>query len=178
MLQARAMRALVLVAVATLAGKASAQVGMNPYSATATPEQRQKMFDDMYAQTVKTVKDVLGLSDDEWKVLEPKLITLAKAKQEINSAVAVERFLNQPNYKLPTEALPDAEKTELQKKAEALRKVLADKEAKADDIKAAMAAYREARDKAKKDLEKAKKDVRDVLTARQEATLVLCGQLD
>ena len=57
-----------------------------------------------------------------------------------------------------------------------LDKVTKDKGAKPEDVKNALTAYRDARDKARqqarKEYEDAQKDLRDVLTQRQEAILV------
>jgi predicted S18 family serine protease len=66
----------------------------------------------------------------------------------------------------------------VEKKAQELSTLLQNKDAKPEDIKAALAAYRDARTKAKAELEKAQKDLRDLLTVRQEAVLVSMGTLD
>ena len=59
-----------------------------------------------------------------------------------------------------------------------LERTLENKEAKPDEIKARLTALREAREKAKEELAKAKDSLREILTQRQEAQLVLYGILD
>lgn len=59
-----------------------------------------------------------------------------------------------------------------------LRTLLENKDASADDIKAKLAALREARAKTRADLEAARKELKEVLTQRQEAVLVTNGMLE
>jgi hypothetical protein len=72
----------------------------------------------------------------------------------------------------------DRPQSDVEKKAEALRKLLQNKEATPEEIKAAMTALREARTQLKTEVEAAQKDLREVVTVRQEAQLVLMGILD
>ncbi|MCC6486827.1 MAG: hypothetical protein IT364_04945 [Candidatus Hydrogenedentes bacterium] len=62
--------------------------------------------------------------------------------------------------------------------AQALQETLADANASQEDISAKLAALRKAREEAAKMLDDAQAALRDVLTVRQEATLVLMGTLD
>lgn len=73
---------------------------------------------------------------------------------------------------------PEGSLTPVGKVTEELRKVLENKDAKSEEIKAKLTALREAREKAKKELAKAQQELRTGLTARQEAQLVLMGWLD
>ncbi len=52
------------------------------------------------------------------------------------------------------------------------------RDATAEEINAKLTAYREARDKARQTLAAAQKDLKDVLSQRQEAVLVSMGMLD
>jgi Spy/CpxP family protein refolding chaperone len=70
------------------------------------------------------------------------------------------------------------EPSELAKASQALTAVLQNKEAGAGEIKAALQALRDARAKAKAELEKAQKELKEILTLRQEAQLVQMGVLD
>ena len=54
----------------------------------------------------------------------------------------------------------------------------AEKDAKPEEIKAKLAALRDAREKAKKDMTQAQADLRELLTQRQEAVMVMMGFLD
>jgi len=68
--------------------------------------------------------------------------------------------------------------SEVLKATQALAKVLKDKDAAPGDIKSALQNLRDARAKAKAALEEAQKELRSVLTLRQEALLVQMVRLD
>ena len=59
-----------------------------------------------------------------------------------------------------------------------LRQILSDKGASADQIKAKLTALRAAQNSAAQELAKARQNLRQVMTIRQEALLVLNGLLD
>ncbi len=69
-------------------------------------------------------------------------------------------------------------RVQIGKSTEELRKVLDNKDAKSDEIKAKLTALREAREKTKQELAKAQQELRGGLNVRQEAQLVLMGLLD
>ena len=70
------------------------------------------------------------------------------------------------------------DQTELGKARTQLRDALADEQASADQIKAALDGYRVARAKAERQLEESRKALRELLNIRQEATLVSQGLLN
>jgi len=172
--------AMTVVAAITgfLATTAFSQVGGVGGFGGGTPEERQKAMEAYYVQSAKAMKEPLGATEEEWKVLEPKIVEFVKMRGEFYTTMVTMTLVTKTDYKLPSESTPDDKKSEALKKTEILRKILLNKDAKPEDIKAALAAFREARDKAKKDLDKAKKNVCDLLTVRHEAILVLSGQLD
>jgi len=59
-----------------------------------------------------------------------------------------------------------------------LRQMLASKDASADQIKARLTALRVAQEHSRQEMTKARQNLRQLLTLRQEATLVLNGLLD
>jgi hypothetical protein len=73
---------------------------------------------------------------------------------------------------------PGGPRSEVQAKQADLRETLQSQDAPADDVKARLAALREARAKAKADLAKAQDELRQVLSVRQEAVLVVFGMLE
>jgi len=72
----------------------------------------------------------------------------------------------------------DEEPSELAKKTDALRALLDKGNAKAAQLKSALAAVRTARKKAEKQLADARADLNDLLNLRQEAEMVLMGYLE
>ena len=142
------------------------------------PQQfQQRMLDRL--------KTDLGASDDEWKVLEPKVQKVMDARRETGGFGGLRMGRrggrggggggfgggagNDPNAPPPTA---------VQQKGQDLQNVLENKDAKPDEIKSALAAYRDARAKAREDLTKAQDDLRGVLTTKQEAVLVMAGMLE
>jgi len=118
-------------------------------------------------------------NDDEWNVIEPKLEKVVKLKMEERTtgitsmggmfggrgggAGGMAR-LN------PLTGAPDPSVDVLQKAI--------DSNAPIAEVKAAMAKVRDARLQKRAALLKAQQDLKDVLSIRQEATLLLMGQLD
>ena len=134
------------------------------------PAQMRERMMNMY-------KERLGTNDDEWKVVSPKIEKVMTVQRD--SRVGFGGFGggrrgggdnagggdNQPTTPV---AIASAD----------LRKSLENKDAAADEIAKKLTALREAREKAKADLVAAQKELKEVLTARQEAVLVTMGMLD
>jgi hypothetical protein len=113
------------------------------------------------------MQNLLGASDAEWKVLEPKI---EKVQTLLLQSSVHGGWMNHPGS--DPAHVPDVVKT-----LESLRKLLQNKEAKAEDVATALKDYRQARAKAQEALEKAQKDLKEVVTIRQEALLVTMGVL-
>ncbi len=78
----------------------------------------------------------------------------------------------------PLWRLADRELTEGEKTCDELLTLLEDKNSKQQDIDQKIEALRRAREDTAKELAKARQELREVLTARQQARLVLTGLLD
>lgn len=132
-------------------------------------QMQQRMMDRM--------KETLGSSDEEWKVLQPlveKVMTLSRELTTGGRGVGANRRGGQPDA--ATEAA--APQSDVAKATQDLRTTLDNKDAAADVIKAKLTALREAREKAKQELTKAQDSLREILTVRQEAVLVMNGTLE
>jgi DNA phosphorothioation-dependent restriction protein DptG len=116
--------------------------------------QRQRAFDDLREQ--------LGLSDQEWSVVRPRL-------QAVYDLV---------HPRPPMMGKNERPKTEVEQISQALRELLREEKASADQIKAGLTALRAARERTVQELVKARQNLRQVMTLRQEALLVLNGLLD
>jgi hypothetical protein len=138
---------------------------------------RQRMMD--------RYKEVLEVkTDDEWKVIEPRIQKVTEARREASSMGGMrgmfggrrpgggggdnqgDQAQNRRNFG-PT---PSAAATDLQKAI--------DSKASAETIKAKLAAYREDHKAKQASLEKAQEDLKKILNVRQEAAAVLAGLLD
>ena len=130
-------------------------------------QMRQQMMDRM--------KESLGVSDDEWKVIQPKLEKVMTLSRDARGGGMGMRGPGGPDD--ANQPAPEPQ-TEVGKANQALGKVLENKNAKPEEIKAALQAFRDAKAKAKTQLEAAQKELREVLTVRQEVLLVQRGTLD
>jgi hypothetical protein len=126
------------------------------------------------------VKQALGVTDDEWKVIEPKVTKVQTLQRDARSGgrgfggMMGGRGGRGGGAGGAAAAEPT---TDVAKATAALAKVLENKDAPAADIKTALQALREARVKADAAIEAAQKDLKEILTARQEAILVQMGTL-
>jgi peptidoglycan hydrolase CwlO-like protein len=144
-------------------------VGLMFLAPTLAHAQRQFDPAQFKQQRLDRIKEQLGSTDDEWKVLQPKIEKVMDAQMAGFGGGFGRRGGNNADN---TPQTPTA-------KAQAeLRELLQNKDASADDIKAKLTALREARAKTKADLDAARKDLKEVLTQRQEAVLVTNGMLE
>jgi hypothetical protein len=138
-------------------------------------QMRQQMLDRM--------KENLGATDEEWKALAPKVEKVMTLSREGRGGMGFGmggpggRRGGRGAASQPA-AEPPVPQTETGKAALALQTVLDNKDAKPAEIKTALKGLRDARAKAKTDLEAAQKELREVVTVRQEAILVVDGLLD
>jgi hypothetical protein len=132
----------------------------------ASPEERMKIMAEQRAQqrrrAIEDLKEQLGVSDAEWAVLKPR----------------VEAVYNLVHPEPPIRGNGSQPRTDVEQRSAELRELLRDENAAADQIKARLAALRAAREKANRDLVAARQNLRQLLTLRQEAQLVLNGLLD
>ena len=134
-------------------------------------------------QFEQRLKESLGCTDDEWKILQPKIQAVQTAQR---AGFSGGRGLfggrggggRRGGGGGNGGAGPDVQPSLAQQKAQELQQVLESKDAKPEDIKAKLTALREARASAKADLAKAQEDLRELLTARQEAVMVMYGMLE
>lgn len=133
----------------------------------------------MMQMMAERIKTQLGVTDDEWKVLEPKVekvATLAMQSRGGGLMMMMRGGRGGRGGQGPTS--DNASQSDVQKKLADLQAVLENKDSKPDEVKAALTAYRDARTKARDELTKAQKELQELLTQRQEATLVMYGLLD
>jgi hypothetical protein len=119
------------------------------------------------------IKESLQATDEDWKAIQPRLekvITLSRQAGPM-------RMGGRPGGGAPG-AAAGAEVSAVESKSTDLEATLANKDAKPAEIKAKLAALREARAKARKELAAAQASLKEILTPRQEAQLVLMGQLE
>lgn len=136
-------------------------------------------------------KEQLGASDDEWKVIEPRLMKVMELNRDATFGGRGGMFgamrggrggnqgpAGQQNNRRPRfPGQEDRPPTAVEKATDALSTTLENQSASAETIKQQLTALRQAREKAKQDLAAAQQELRQILSLRQEAILVLNGQL-
>ena len=139
-------------------------------------QNRRGNFDpaQMRERFMNSIKEQLKADDDEWKVLSPKIEKLMTAQRDARAGGGGFRG-GRPGGG----GTPDNQPTTPVAKASAdLRTALDNKDTPAEDIAKKLAALREARDKARADLTAVQKELKEVLTQRQEAVLVTMGMFE
>lgn len=139
--------------------------------------------EQMRQQRAERMREALGATDEEWQVLEPlvqKVQTLSAQARVGGGGMRMRRRGGADAAGGGGRGGPGAEEpqSELQQAQSALQETLANTNASAADISAKLKVLREAREKARQELDVAQKELREVITLRQEAQLVLMGLLD
>lgn len=130
----------------------------------------------MMQRREQQLKESLGVTDEEWTALQPKLQKVQEAQMAVRAGTmfggrggrggggpAADNATTQGPYAIA---------------ASELRTTLDNKDSTPDQIKAKLQALRDARDKANADVTAAQAELKSLLTARQEAVLVSQGVLN
>jgi flagellar motor switch/type III secretory pathway protein FliN len=113
-------------------------------------------------QTLARLKNDLGTSEEEWAVVKPRI-------------EAVYLLQRPPAFFAQEDTSAQAAVWRLTRE---LREMVTNKEAKPEEIKAKLAALRAAKEKVRQELAKTQQQLRQLMTLRHEAVLVLNGLLD
>lgn len=176
----RAVQVFMLVAALTMSFQVCAQGrggrgGRGRGGFSFTPEKMAEWMN-------KRQKENLKLTDDEWTVIEPLLKEVTKLQMNERfrgRSVSMRGHRPQPKAEDGEEAKEDPmAKVPGYAEAKALNELIKKDGATADEIKKALEAYRKVCKEQDELLKKAKEALRQVLTAKQEAQLVLAGTLD
>ena len=134
------------------------------------PEQmRQRMSERM--------REALGATEEEWQVLGPRVEKVQNLSRQVTGG-GMRMFGRRGGRRGPGGPEGEQPQTELQKAQSALQEALADDSTPNADITARLTKFREEREKIKQELDVAKTELREIITLRQEAQLVLMGLLD
>ncbi len=126
-------------------------------------------------------REQLGVKDDaEWKVLETRIAAVMEARREVG--VGGRGFGGPPRGRGGDRGDRGGDDRrrfggEPSPEVEALEKAI-EADASAEEIKSKLAAYRQAREAKEAKLEKARQELRQVLSVKQEANAVLMGLLE
>lgn len=137
---------------------------------------RQMMMDRLKEQT--------GATDEEWKTLEPMIQKVMDAQRETRGGFGFGMMRGPggpgggPPGGGPGGPGGGNADTPMARAASELRAANDDPNMNPQELARRLKAYREARDAAREKLAKAQKDLRELLTQRQEAALLMAGLVD
>lgn len=143
--------------------------------------------DQMRERMAARLKEVLGTTDDEWAVIGPMLENVTEKTRQLRGGPGGFMGRGGPqggprrgNWGRDgsEDGQDDREPTAIESAQESLRTTLDNPDATAAQIKSKLTALREARETAKQELAQAQAELKDVLTLRQEAQLILMGLLE
>jgi hypothetical protein len=124
------------------------------------------------------LKEQLGATDDEWKVLQPKVEALMTAQRDARAG-GQRGGRNRGGQDAQAQpAQTAADQSAVAKATAELRAAVADKSTPPEELAKKLAALREAKEKAIAARAAAQKELKELLTARQEAILVQNGMLE
>ncbi len=148
------------------------------------PERMRQMM-------AERMKEQLGADDEAWKVIQPRLMKVMELNRQASGGPGrAGMFLRglrrprggadapDPGGRRGPQGQPERELTPVEKAGDQLRTTLEDESASPEQIKNELTALRAAREKAKQQLGAAQQELRQILTLRQEAQLVLMGLLN
>lgn len=158
-------------------------------------ERGARNFDPARMQQMmqERMQEQLGATAEEWQVLGPRVMKVMDLSRQagggmggmLRMGMGARRGGPQGDQAGPggpggrgRGPLAQGEPTAVDKASEALETTLENTAATSDEIKTKLTALRSAKEKAKQELAKAQQDLREVLSVRQEAQLVLMGMLN
>jgi len=150
-----------------------------------SPEEMRQRMEEFRQRMSDRMREQLGASEEEWKVLEPRIEKVREAQRATRGGgfrAMRGMFGGRDRGRRGDDDRrgdrPEREQSQIEQKAEALQSLLDDENASPASIKAALDAYRKARTQAQQDLEAAQKSLREVCSMKQEAQFVLMGLLN
>ena len=156
--------------------------GQGPGGPQFDPAQMRQMME-------QRMQEMLGATAEEWKVLGPRVMKVQELARQSGGGPGVmfgpmgRRGAGGPggpgSDRIGGRGMPmNRELTEVEKIQEELQTLLENTTTTPEQIKQQVTKLRAAREKARQELAKAQQDLRQILTVRQEAQLILMGMLD
>jgi hypothetical protein len=135
----------------------------------------------MREMMMQRVQESLGATDEEWQVIGPRLGKVMTLSREARGGRGMGALFGRGRWggrPAAEEDEPEEEQTAIEQATDGLQAALEDEAATAEQVKQKLSAYRAAREQARQELAAAQQELREVLSVRQEARLVLFGMLE
>ena len=146
------------------------------------PERIRQMMEQRLQET-------LGATDQEWTLLRPRVMKVSELNQDLQSgARGLMMLLGSGGFGggpggrlgqfLGANRFDGQELSDVQKIQQELKKTLENTSSTSEQLKKQLTKLRSAKEKTKQELAKAQQELRQIVTIRQEAMLVLMGILN
>lgn len=154
------------------------------------PEERREQ---VRQRMMERMREVLAFSEQEWKVVGPRVEKVYGLSRQLRGRGArgmMRMMFGGRGGRGPggrggpggpdrgPGAQAEREREPLERATDELQEVLENEQASADQIKQKLTALRRVEDQLEQEMDKAQEQLRQVVTVRQEAQLVLMGLLD
>ena len=143
---------------------------VGPTSMVAMDPNRMRYWSD---PNQLSLKDLLGATDEEWPVMRPRITTIQSLLAQLKPRKTGMSMGSMGGMGNQGDAKPSA----VQDAYQALDKVVANKGTDGE-IKSALQTLREAKAKVRSELEKAQRELTELVSVRQEALLKQMGVFD
>lgn len=129
------------------------------------------------------MRDMVGATPEEWTVLQPRIekVQTLQREQTTSSFRGYALLMggsDRSRSRTPRSGDPNAQPSLLEQKTKDLQTSVENKETSPEELKMRLAAIRDAKARAKADLARNQEELRQLLTVRQEAVLVMLGVLE
>jgi len=137
--------------------------------------------EQMQSMITQRLKEQLGATDEEWTVIGPKVLKVLSLVSSQSNGFQMRSLIGRSNAQGNSQARDGDARSSVStgdKSLEELQTLLSSEDATTTQIKNKVSEVRKARENAKQDLAKAQKELRELLTLKQEATLISIGLLE
>lgn len=141
--------------------------------------QRGQGAEQMQNMMTERFKELLGCSDEEWQVIGPKVLNVFRLSSR-SSGSGMRMILGRANNRgdQSTNRRGQVFGSQGDETLTKLQELLENEDATTSEIKRLVSEVRKAREKSEQELATARKELRELLTVRQEAILITTGVLD
>lgn len=150
--------------------------------ADADPNERRARREEFRRRMAKRLQERLNVNDEEWAVLEPHIEKVTQL--QFSTRVGFGRGFGRHSRGGRAFGGPrghgagQPEPSAVQQRTEALRELLEDNSTANEQIAKGLTELRKAREEARAELDKARKALRNLVTLKNEAYLVVMGLLN
>lgn len=143
-------------------------------------QEQGQQSDQMENMITQLLKQMLGSTDEEWTVIGPKALKVYSLVSSQSTGVDIRSMMGRTgNQGSQMRGNNRSSSTSTEDVAlEELQTLLDSEETTITQLKNKISEIRNSREKSRQDLVKARKELRELLTLRQEATLITLGLLE